>query len=371
MTLTALDPLPASCLQVERPRDTLFYSLVEQVLSDGEGMLRRSGIDDCGLLVYGGGEHLFGGTPRESLALTARVLPLIAGRLRGDRVVCLPSTLGPFATPLARSMARAFVSSCHALALRETASRAFLTDIGTPPDRLESIPSLLDPAFFIDLPEGAAPSAESRRGPIAIVARLDRYGLRVGQNAGRNRMRTLRLLGFWLSSAFRFYRGLIEGLLDRTDAELRIMVQVPSADHDLAARLVAEARRTRPRAADRLRVVEPPTLEEYLRALAGSRLVVSSRLHSIIFALMLGCPALGVFFPEHGHKTPGVMDMFGLSRFVVDGSRRRSGHALALCQEALAERERLRARSAATLATLRADTERWLATALRWDRVPG
>jgi hypothetical protein len=62
--------------------------------------------------------------------------------------------------------------------------------------------------------------------------------------------------------------------------------------------------------------------------------------------------------------------MFGLSRFAVDGSCRQPGHALALCQEALAEREELCARSAATLSTQRSDTERWLATALRWDRVP-
>jgi polysaccharide pyruvyl transferase WcaK-like protein len=369
VTLTALDPALASCLGLERVPDALVYSLVEQVLSDAEGVLRRSGIDDCDLLVYRGGEHLFGRTPGESVALTARVLPLIAGRLRGRRIACLPSTLGPFTTPLARSMARTFVSSCHALALRETASRAFLADVGAPSHRIESVPSLLDPAFFIVPPEGAAPAAESTRGPIAIVPRLDRYGLRVGRAASRKRIRMLRRLGFWFSSSFSFYRVLIERLLDCTDAELRIMVQV-RADRELAARLVAEVSRRRPHAGHRLRVVEPPTLEEHLRALAGSRLVVSSRFHSLVFALMLGCPALGVCFAEHGHKIPGLMEMFGLGGFVVDGSRRQSARALALCQEALAAREQLCARSAGTLAMLRADTERWLGAALRSDRAP-
>jgi polysaccharide pyruvyl transferase WcaK-like protein len=69
-----------------------------------------------------------------------------------------------------------------------------------------------------------------------------------------------------------------------------------------------------------LELVAPDTPTNFINELQQGRLTVTSRLHSAIFSAMTGVPVLAIYFPEHGHKIPGLFGALHLPELCLDGT---------------------------------------------------
>jgi colanic acid/amylovoran biosynthesis protein len=103
----------------------------------------------------------------------------------------------------------------------------------------------------------------------------------------------------------------------------------PAADDDrVMSRRVKEAARSRSAVVLTERV-DPGHLLAFMR---HCRLVVGTRMHSVIFALLAGVPVVAV---AYAHKTYGIMQAMGLSEYVVDIQTIRTDETFQRVHEAL------------------------------------
>ena len=176
-------------LKGRSPEGPEAFDVFGEAILRPERFLERNGLDEADVLVFNSGEHLFsGGEAREDFVLAGRLALLLAGAAVGRKVICLPSTFGPFHSDFSSALARMFVKSCAAISVRESASLNSLHEIGIDPG-LHNIPALLDPAFFLDVPEIRQAESDDPN-LISVGIRLDGFGLRVGGQASSKALRS-------------------------------------------------------------------------------------------------------------------------------------------------------------------------------------
>jgi colanic acid/amylovoran biosynthesis protein len=66
--------------------------------------------------------------------------------------------------------------------------------------------------------------------------------------------------------------------------------------------------------------------------------MIGTRLHSVIFSLVGGAPAIAI---SYNHKVDGIMGMLGLEKYVLDISMMEISVANAMIRNVLAEEERV------------------------------
>jgi polysaccharide pyruvyl transferase WcaK-like protein len=128
---------------------------------------------------------------------------------------------------------------------------------------------------------------------------------------------------------------------------VRLASTQDAMDNDALA-YVAGALRPGPGAdCERLRITR---LDDLLTLARGARLVVSSRLHGLILAMVAGTPAVSI---APMRKMTTLMAETGLADFDLDASRLDEDRLVATVERALAEEARLRAHVARTVAEYR------------------
>lgn len=78
-----------------------------------------------------------------------------------------------------------------------------------------------------------------------------------------------------------------------------------------------------------------PDIDELARIYARLRLLVGTRMHANLIALMCGTPVVAIAYEQ---KTRGILRTLGLERFAIDIDAVSSDRIVALCRAALAER---------------------------------
>lgn len=323
LSLREWDPSLPTLRGEQAPSVELFDDLLDSPRLRA-ALREAAGVAGARHVYYGGGEHLFArGDPGEDWSIAGRLLPLLAAHRDGARVLCLPTTFGPLETPLARELVSRLGGAASVLLARDAGSLRELTGLG-----LEAEAGA-DPAFFLPVTERARPLF--RRSPmrVALVMRLESTGLRAGAARSRTALARLRRDGFGNSSAYRAFLALGRGLL-AAGHEIRVLVQSDS-DREPARALVAELD-----AGERVQLMQPRGLPQYVRALSFCPAVVTARFHSAIFGLLTGAVPIGMHFAGHGPKLPGLLELLGAPELLV-GADDDGGHEAAL--EAL-ERER-------------------------------
>lgn len=259
-----------------------------------------SGVLNAERAFYLGGEHLFSdGSPIADWLLLGRLLPLLAAQKLGRDVRTLPTTYGPFGSPFSEDLFQRFRAGLsRPLLCRDERSR----EAAGGDARLG-----LDPAFF--LPTSSRARKPSRHAPLRVgmVMRLNGFGLRLGAVASKASLGTIREGGVLQTEAGRAAREIISAALD-AGHEVTVFVQC-LADRELAHALKGWD--------DRVRLIQPSSLAQYIREISFMDLVFTSRFHSAIFALMVGATPAGLYFAEHGHKMPGLFQQFGLDELVT------------------------------------------------------
>jgi polysaccharide pyruvyl transferase WcaK-like protein len=100
------------------------------------------------------------------------------------------------------------------------------------------------------------------------------------------------------------------------------------------------------------RVVTPQGVDDYLRAVQGATVVVASRLHALILALVAGTPVVGV---SYARKVTQQMADAGLAACCLELATLSEPALTELIDHVLAQPEAMRAHVAATTARFHAD----------------
>jgi len=350
------EPQLEAALKGRKPQPGTELEFLDDLVLQPRSILERNGIADCNTLAFMGGEHLFSsGSVRDTNSLAGRLLPCLAGIAAGKKVICLPSTFGPYGDPFSRFLVRTFLRGCRAAAAREPASLEYLAGIG---EDIPQVPVHLDSAFLLESP----PRRQPEEKLINVVIRLDQFGMRVGGPESSAALKDMRQSSFSDSASINLSSYLVTKLLE-ADARVQLLIQT-DADQEVANEIAKRIQSQTQFPPERLTVSRPATIDAFLLALSRGQCTVSSRFHAIIFSALVGRPSLGVHFPEHGHKIPGLMSLLGLAEFSFDGKASQAADVAAALTRLVHEAGEISQELTGRVAQLRSGTESWMRSAL-------
>jgi polysaccharide pyruvyl transferase WcaK-like protein len=223
---------------------------------------------------------------------------VLSAKLRRCRVLFVSVGAGP----LDRTRGRALVKGALALAdyrsYRDDASRAYLTGIGIRAARDKVYPDLV-----FGLPESLLPHGQARSEPTRRVVGLGLMEHLWNYTAADPRPET--------HTSYLESLAVFSGWLLEHDYDIRLLLG------DADTMVLEEFRavlRARLGSYDEQRIIEQPTgsVEDVLAGLAATDIVVATRFHNVLLALLLNKPAIAISFH---HKCSSLMHQMGLSRY--------------------------------------------------------
>lgn len=272
---------------------------------------------DARAVVFGGGSLLkeIEGGQAARLGYMLRILTLIeAGRRAGKPTAMLGVGIGPLRAPLFRHLARLAAERATLVCVRDQASAALLRAIGV----ARPVTVTADPVYLLDPPPSVRPPSPRR------VVVIPRYSLGAAESAA-------------LAAA-------CDHLVARTGAQLLILpFQAGYSQHfdDLAA---AQALLGQLRLRAAAQVLVPDSPQATLGLIGGAELVISARLHGLIFAAIAGVACLGL---DYEPKVRGVMADAGQAEACLGLPGLAAGQLPALIDTIWPDREPIGARLAA------------------------
>ncbi|MGH8984007.1 MAG: polysaccharide pyruvyl transferase family protein [Acidimicrobiia bacterium] len=231
---------------------------------------------------------------RGLLALWHTAFPIVYASRVGIPTVVFSSSIGPFHDRWSRALNRWILRKATLVLARDPRSYRRALDLGVPVGRLREVPDSvfgLDPPTVEQRDEAAGRHAlDGAVGVVTVRALVPE----------RERSRFLDRL----AEAMRM--ALSEGLIDRIAVVDQLSGGEARDSADLLARLPD----------DRSILLSGDFSPTELMSMYGAvRFVVGCRLHSTIFAMIAGTPAVAVSLAEQ--KAEGIFEALGLERFVV------------------------------------------------------
>jgi polysaccharide pyruvyl transferase WcaK-like protein len=224
-------------------------------------------------------------------------------KLRGAKLVFLSVGAGPIASPLSRWIVKCAASLADYRSYRDRFSKAYLKGIGFDSGRDPIYPDL---AF--SLPPKARPPASRGERPVVGLGLMDYYGTtgspRRGEEAYRHYVEKMAAFARWL-----------------LDHGYQINLLIGDAAYDRRCRddLLQEVLRSGVPADERHIVAVPlPSTDALIDQIAATDLVVTTRFHTVLLALMLGKPVVALSYHQ---KVASLMDAMGLGAYCHDVER--------------------------------------------------
>jgi glycosyltransferase involved in cell wall biosynthesis/polysaccharide pyruvyl transferase WcaK-like protein len=273
-------------------------------LADPVEFLRHTGAKDADIVFLASGEYYFSykDNPNDEI-LFWRTLPIVAAKKNNQDVIVLPSTFGPFETDTSAKLMQSVLSITDAHSARESASRKVLEKAKL----THKAHLMLDPAFFINTANLKTSVDENcPQGHLAISMRSETMGMRLANKT----VRAGGKINVANQLSYQFTLDLCQQYLEAEEGNVVVLYIQTIADKKLGEAIAAKVAETYNPA--RIKLIRPNTVDEYLSYLARASFVVASRFHALILALTLGKPVFGTAFGVHGHKIPGLFDMFGI-----------------------------------------------------------
>jgi polysaccharide pyruvyl transferase WcaK-like protein len=292
----------------------------------------------CDLVVSVGGVNFHSalGTLRDDPQLLIRSLPLLAAQRIGVPVVLVGAQIGPFKTRPGRWLVRRIAAKSAAVFPRDHTSEGELRGI-------EPLRSILfpDSAFALTVPRAGAQELFARRGLDSAAPTL---ALVISSALRASEGRDAHVALFARLSARLAESGVVRQTIVvlQTDEDLEI-------SRELVQKLGLEARF----------FIDEDLDPDQLSNLYGScRMVVSSRLHAVLFSLLAGVPAVSLA-PEVTFKERAVLKILGLESLWVPSSAG-AERAAEKCLEIVAQERSHRTAVEQAVSAARA----------QWDEVP-
>lgn len=231
----------------------------------------------------------------------SHLLPLAMAALVGRPYAVVAQSIGPFR--LMRKPAQWLLRRASVVTVRDTISLEYLVSLGLEPPTVTA-----DLAFLLDSDASAADEAISRglipSGPfvgVSISNLIAHHYVSRSQKASKEK---------FLSEM----AGALSSFSEEHDLPVVLVPQVtgPKLDkddrvlsRDLAARMDTS-----------VTCLEDDLNPDAIKGIIGRATVfVGARMHANIAALSSGVPTVAI---SYSHKTPGIMNMFGLGGYVID-----------------------------------------------------
>jgi colanic acid/amylovoran biosynthesis protein len=249
----------------------------------------------------------------------------------------LPQSFGPFASPLARRGVRHLLergSVLHVFAREEISYHLLRDMVGQAVQaRLSLCP---DMAFYLAA-DGLGPTTRDEEPGAArptLVMNLRPWAFPEARDPAARREGYMQAMLAAADHFVRRYRGQVVVVPQALGPD-------PAEDDRGICEEFCRRARTLPAAAQAVQYREPGTssLTEYLALLAGARLLVGTRLHSCILALLSGVPALSVGYQ---YKSQGTLDLLGLGCLNLDIQDLEADRLLALVEATMDRHRELR-----------------------------
>jgi polysaccharide pyruvyl transferase CsaB len=232
----------------------------------GKESAQLRALTDAGAVVFGGGsllKEIEGGVVAR-LRYLVRILGLIAlCRLAGRPSAMLGVGMGPLQRPLYRGLARLAANQADLICVRDNDSADLLRAIGV----TRPVHVTADPVFLL-----AAPPAPAKRTRRVVV--IPRYSLSAAE------------------------RDQLAASCDHMIATYEVQVLLMPFQTGYLAQYddLAAARAIHQRMAQHqhARICTPGSPREALALISGAELVLSARLHGLIFAALCGVPPIGI-----------------------------------------------------------------------------
>lgn len=238
------------------------------------------------------------------------IVKLLLVTLTRKPLVVFPCSLGPFQGRLTRLLVRLLLNRAKVIMVREELSKRYLVEIGIDRALIHEVP---DVAFI--LPEASAERINE------VFFRTKVQGVLIGINVSQ-------LLNFESKG----YADLMADVADYLSTNLGATVLLipheirqekgneldPPSDPDndaFGGDDITAVRTVYEKVKEKQRVI--PISEHEVDVMKGiigrCELFIGARTHSIISALSMGIPTLGIAYSQ---KTPGIMKMVGLGNYV-------------------------------------------------------
>ncbi|RCW77395.1 polysaccharide pyruvyl transferase family protein [Saliterribacillus persicus] len=285
-------------------------ALLEYYLNHPEVFLIDMGLKDCDVILNNSGEFIFSYNDDPRLDLLWRILPAYAANKTGKKFITLPSTLGPFEDHIGSTLIKEFFASNFGYAVRDANSLDHITELtNEDPTAL-----LLDPAFFIT--HRPIPKEKTNYERLALIMRLDNFGLRVGGSNSSKNYREMKENHFKDNLSYKFsYEISKKFSKESSNPIIDIYIQT-RYDRDLALQLKEDL--DEEGLENIINIIEPNSIEDYLTHLSKADFVISSRFHGCILSLLAGVTPMAVYFKSHGHKMPGLYKMLHLDNICFE-----------------------------------------------------
>lgn len=227
---------------------------------------------------------------------------VLLARLRGCKVLFVSVGAGPIDHPLSRWMVKAALSLADYRSYRDPFSRQYLESIGCDTSR-----DLIYPDLVFSLPRSATSVSPQRAGTGRVVGLglMGYYGRHRSPEAGE------RIFRDYVEKLARFAAW----LLDRKYS-VRLLIGDSSYDRSVKGDLRRALDRTGA-TYDPVRIIDEPidSPEQLVAQLAQTDLVVATRFHNILLALMLAKPVVALSYHE---KIPSLMSAMGMAEYCQD-----------------------------------------------------
>ena len=234
----------------------------------------------------------------------------------GKPLVFLPQSFGPLRSAAARGAVRRLLNAAPTVRVfaREQGSLEFLRQL-VAPARQPLVALCPDMAFYLrgEIAPAALRAPQTRAtGPTLAVNLRDWAFPDCRSPADRRAQR---------ESYLRALTSAVSWFVDRHRGSVIVIPQAlgpdPSEDDRAICRAFVERARARVKAPALVQFVNPDTasLSEYLQLLSGVTLLVGTRLHACLLAMLAGAPAISIGYQP---KSRGTLAMLGLEHLNMD-----------------------------------------------------
>lgn len=273
------------------------------------------------LLVSGSGQidDFWGGPWEQPFRLLAWSM---AARRQRKPVAYFGVGVDQLLTRAGRRLCAAALAQAQLRVLRDAGSLTALRALGFD----EDCGVCPDPAFYLRAPDATAGATEP---PFAVMSPIARQA--------------------WPGASDETYAAYLQSLsaaadlLQQRGLEVRFVCSQTRMDPPLVSRVQAAMRSD----AGATRVITPDSVDGYLRAVQGARVVVASRLHALILALVAGTPVVGV---SYARKVTQQMADAGLADCCIELATLDGRQLLERIDHVLARGDAMRSHIDATVA---------------------
>lgn len=273
-------------------------------------------IADADLVLCNGGNLFYWNEHRKSLPrLIALAFPMYLARRLDIPYGLLPQTMGPFEGKMSELVFRRVFEDAEFIQFREPISPDHAETIA---DLSKTRTSVVPDLAFVSEPKPSNGSRLEHLGgdSINLEGEFVAVTLRASQLGDPEVSTNTDVDENEIVSTAEYMSGVISSLVKKCNLNVCIVVQTVN---DMAVSYeIADILRDNVKS--EVFILEGRNPQELSMVYERAEVLVGMRLHSIIFALRVGTPAMGVYKQRFGPKIEGTLQMFGLSRYSVQES---------------------------------------------------